>query len=150
MANSYTQILIHYIFSTKNREKWILEKFEKRIWQYMGGIAKKNKIIPYCIGGVDDHVHLLLSLPRTLSIAEAIKLIKGGSSSWIHSEFPALKNFFWQEGYGAFSVSYSGIDKVKQYILNQREHHHRQTFKDEYLAFLKKYNVPYDERYVWD
>lgn len=150
MANSYTQILIHYIFSTKKREKLIIPKVEKRIWQYMGGIAQKNKIIPYSIGGVEDHVHLLLSLPKTIAISEAIKLIKGGSSLWIHSEFPELKDFAWQEGYGAFSIGYSGLNNVKRYIENQKEHHRRKTFKEEYLAFLKKYNVPYDERYIWD
>ncbi len=150
MPHSYAQIIIHYVFSTKHREKLINPNIEKRIWQYMGGIAKANKIIPYCIGGVDDHVHLLLFLPKTLSVAKAIQLIKGGSSLWIHSTFPSLKNFSWQIGYGAFSVSYSNLEKVKHYIENQRQHHKRMTFKEEFLAFLKKYNIPYDERYIWD
>ncbi|MHB2150957.1 IS200/IS605 family transposase [Calditrichota bacterium LG25] len=150
MANSYTQILIHYIFSTKRREKLILPKYEKRIWQFMGGIAKQNGVVPYAIGGIEDHVHLLISLPKTLSVAQAIQLIKGGSSSWIHSTFSELKNFAWQEGYGAFSVSYSKLEKVKTYIENQKEHHRQRSFKEEYLEFLKKYNIPYDERYIWD
>jgi len=150
MAHSYAQIIIHYIFSTKNREKFIQPQLEKRLWQYMGGIAKKHDIIPYCIGGVEDHAHMLLFLPRTLSVAQTIKLIKRGSSFWVHSTFPILGNFAWQEGYGAFSVSYSNLEKVKQYIENQREHHRHITFKEEFITFLKKYNIPYDERYIWD
>ena len=150
MANSYTQILIHYIFSTKRREKLIFPKYEKRIWQFMGGISKHNGIVTYAIGGIEDHVHLLISLPKTLSVAKAIQLIKGGSSSWIHTTFTELKNFAWQEGYGAFSVSYSKLEKVKTYIENQKEHHRHRSFKEEYLEFLKRYNIPYDEKYIWD
>ncbi len=116
----------------------------------MGGIAKQNNMVPYSIGGIEDHVYLLVSLSKTLPVAKAIQLIKGGSSSWIHSTFPDLINFAWQEGYGAFSISYSNLGKVKHYIENQREHHRHRTFKEEYLKFLKKYNIPYDERYIWD
>jgi len=150
MAHSYTQILIHYIFSTKHREKLIYPKYEKRIWQFMGGIAKQNGMVLYAIGGIEDHVHLLISLPKTLSVAKAIQLIKGGSSNWIHSTFTELKNFAWQEGYGAFRISYSNLEKVKNYIEYQKEHHRHRTFQEEYLEFLKKYNVPYDEKYIWD
>jgi len=116
----------------------------------MGGIAKKNGIIPYTIGGTEDHIHLLLIIPKTLSIAKSIQLIKGGSSLWIHSSFPELKDFAWQEGYGAFSVSYNYLERVKQYITNQKAHHRVKTFQEEYRGFLKKYKIPYDERFVWD
>jgi putative transposase len=101
------------------------------------------------IGGVEDYVHLLISLPPTLPIAKAIQLIKGGSSKWVHDTFPALKKFKWQQGYGAFSVSVSQVENTIAYILGQREHHRKKTFQDEYIAFLKKHNVEYDQRYIW-
>jgi putative transposase len=149
MANSYTNILIHFIFSTKNREKIITEKFQERLHPYMGGIARENNMKALAIGGVEDHVHLLISLPPTLPIAKAIQLIKGGSSKWVHDTFPALKKFKWQQGYGAFSVSVSQVENTIAYILGQREHHRKKTFQDEYIAFLKKHNVEYDQRYIW-
>jgi putative transposase len=149
MANSYTNILIHFIFSTKNREKIITEKFQERLHPYMGGIARENNMKALAIGGVEDYVHLLISLPPTLPIAKAIQLIKGGSSKWVHDTFPALKKFKWQQGYGAFSVSVSQVENTIAYILGQREHHRKKTFQDEYIAFLKKHNVEYDQRYIW-
>ncbi|MEJ2050781.1 MAG: IS200/IS605 family transposase [Calditrichota bacterium] len=149
MANSYTNILIHFIFSTKNREKIITEKFQERLHPYMGGIARENNMKALAIGGVEDHVHLLISLPPTLPIAKAIQLIKGGSSKWVHDTFPALKKFKWQQGYGAFSVSVSQVENTIAYILGQREHHRKKTFQEEYIAFLKKHNVEYDQRYIW-
>jgi putative transposase len=149
MANSYTNILIHFIFSTKNREKIITEKFQERLHPYMGGIARENNMKTLAIGGVEDHVHLLISLPPTLPIAKAIQLIKGGSSKWVHDTFPALKKFKWQQGYGAFSVSVSQVENTIAYILGQREHHRKKTFQEEYIAFLKKHNVEYDQRYIW-
>jgi len=100
--------------------------------------------------GVDDHVHLLLGAPETMAPSKAAQLIKGGSSAWIHTEFPNLRNFAWQDGYGAFTVSKSGLSEVKNYILNQREHHQRRTFKEEFLALLKRHEIEYDERYLWD
>jgi REP element-mobilizing transposase RayT len=149
MAHSYTNILIHYIFSTKNREKIITNELQKRLWPYMGGIARENKIKALSIGGIEDHVHLLLSLPATLSLAKAIQLIKGGASTWVHDTFPNFKNFKWQEGYGAFSVSISHVEDTIAYINTQREHHQIKTYQEEYIAFLKKHNIEYDERYIW-
>ena len=105
---------------------------------------------PIQIGGVDDHVHLLLGAPATMAPSKAAQLIKGGSSAWIHTEFPNLRNFAWQDGYGAFTVSKSGLLEVKNYILNQREHHQRRTFKEEFLALLKRHEIEYEERYLWD
>jgi REP element-mobilizing transposase RayT len=149
MANSYTNILIHYIFSTKNREKIITGKLQERLYPYMGGIARENNMKALAIGGFEDHVHLLVSLPPTLPIAKAIQLIKGGSSKWVHNTFPTLKKFKWQEGYGAFSVSVSQVENTIAYILGQNEHHRKKTFQEEYIAFLRKYDVEYDERYIW-
>ena len=149
MAHSYTNILIHYIFSTKNREKIITEKFQERLHPYLGGIARENNMRALAIGGVEDHVHLLVSLPPTLAVAKAIQLIKGGSSKWVHDTFPTLDKFKWQEGYGAFSVSVSQVENTIAYILGQKEHHRKKTFQEEYIAFLRKHNVEYDQRFIW-
>ncbi len=149
MAHSYTKIMVHYIFSTKNRQKVITSDLEPRLWEYMGGIARKNDMKALAIGGIENHVHQLLSLPPTLAISKAIQLIKGGSSKWVHDTFPAHKDFEWQEGYGAFSVSMSRVEDTVSYIKNQKEHHRRRSFQEEYLDFLKKHSIEYDERYVW-
>ena len=102
------------------------------------------------IGGVEDHVHLLLSLPATLPISKAMQLIKGGSSKWVHETFPEHRLFAWQEKYGAFSVSVSQLDHIVQYIKRQEEHHRKMTFQEEFLALLNKHRIEYDERYLWD
>ncbi len=150
MANTYTSLHYHFVFSTKGRERWITPEIETRVWSFMGGIAKENKITPLMIGGVDDHVHLLLIAPATLAPSKIAQLIKGGSSAWLHTTFPNLKCFKWQDGYGAFSVSKSSLPEVTQYIQTQREHHRTRTFQEEYLAFLQRHEVQYDERYLWD
>jgi REP element-mobilizing transposase RayT len=116
----------------------------------LGGIAKQNGIKPACIGGVADHVHLLLSLPTTVAIAKAVQLIKVGSSAWIHDSFRELLKFSWQEGYGAFSVSVSHLSETVDYINNQVEHHRTRTFQEEYVTFLKKHNLQFEDKYVWD
>ncbi|GAB4318229.1 MAG: IS200/IS605 family transposase [Bacteroidales bacterium] len=149
MAHTYTNILIHYIFSTKNREKIISEDLQKRLWSYMGGIARENNMKALAIGGVEDHVHLLISLPPVLSIAKAIQLIKGASSKWVHDTFPEYQHFKWQSGYGAFSVSLSQADKIVAYINRQKEHHRKKKFQEEYIAYLKKHGIEYDEKDVW-
>jgi len=149
MAHSYISVYVHYVFSTKNRQKMITVDLEPRLWAYMGGIARENKMKALAIGGIEDHAHVFLSLPSTLSIAKAIQLIKGGSSHWVHETFPSHRDFEWQEGYGAFSASISHIDDTIAYINNQREHHRKTTFQEEYLAILKKHGIEYDEKYVW-
>jgi len=149
MAHSYTNILIHYIFSTKDRRKIISSKLHERLWPYIGGVARENNMKALAIGGIEDHAHVLLSLPSSLSIAKAIQLVKGSSSKWIHDTFPQLRNFAWQEGYGAFSVSISHLRDTIAYIQTQREHHRVKTFQEEYLLFLKKHGIQYDDRYVW-
>ena len=149
MAHTYVSSYIHYVFSTKHRQKIIKPELEERLWPYMGGIARENKMKALAIGGIEDHVHLFLSLPSTLSISKAIQLIKGGSSTWVSKTFPEFKGFQWQEGYGAFSISQSHIDRTIHYINNQKEHHRKKTFKEEYLAILKKHGIEYDEQYLW-
>jgi putative transposase len=149
MANTYTSLHYHVVFSTKNRERWITPDVEQRIWAYLNGIAKENRIVPLKIGGVEDHVHLILGMPPVLSLSKAMQLFKGGSSKWVNDAFPALRGFYWQDGYGAFTVSKSNLPEVIQYVENQREHHRTKTFQEEFLALLQRHGVEYDERYVW-
>jgi putative transposase len=125
------------------------DELQERLRPYMGGIARENKMKVLAIGGMEDHVHLLLSLPAALSVAKAVQLIKGGASNWVHDTFPNHKNFQWQEGYGAFSVSISHVNDTIAYINAQKEHHQKKTFQEEYVVFLKKHNIEYDERYIW-
>ena len=149
MANTYTSLYYHIVFSTKNRELWIKPDVEQRIWAYLGGIAKQNKMKPLQIGGMDDHVHVLLGAPAVLAPAKIAQLIKGGSSTWIHETFPQMKGFGWQDGYGAFTVSKSNVPSLSEYIQGQRDHHRTKSFQEEYLALLKRHEIEFDEGYVW-
>ena len=146
---SYVSSYFHCIFSTKERHRLITPELRERLWPFMGGIARQNKMKAVEVGGVEDHVHLLLSLPSTLPISKALQLIKGGSSKWIHETFPEHRLFAWQEEYGAFSVSVSQLDNTIAYIKGQEEHHRRMTFQEEFLVLLKRHHIEYDERYLW-
>ena len=148
MPHSYLSCLMHCVFSTSQRQKFISRDLQRRLWPFMGGIARENNLKALAIGGIEDHVHLLLSLPATMPVAKAIQLIKGGSSKWIHDQFPEHRDFAWQEGYGAFSVGISQIEATVNYIQTQREHHRKRTFEEEFLSFLKRHGIEYDERYV--
>ncbi|MGB8354430.1 MAG: IS200/IS605 family transposase [Chthoniobacteraceae bacterium] len=150
MANTCISLNIHIIFSTKDRTPMINAEWRERLWAYLGGIARENKMRALEIGGVADHVHMLVSLPSTLSMAKAVQLLKGNSSKWINETFPGNIRFQWQEGYGAFSVSSSQIKATVEYIQGQEGHHRKKSFQEEYLAFLKKHGVSYDERYLWE
>jgi REP element-mobilizing transposase RayT len=127
----------------------ITPDLQERLWPFIGGIARQNGMKALAIGGVEDHAHVLLSLPATLSVAKAVQLIKGGSSKWVHDTFPEHGGFGWQEGYGAFSVSVSHVKNTIAYIQSQAEHHRKRSFQEEFLLFLKKHSIEYDERYVW-
>lgn len=146
---SYISSYHHCVFSTKERRPLICPALRDRLWPFLGGIARQNGMRAVEIGGVADHVHLLLSLPSTLSISKALQLLKGGSSKWVHETFPEHWRFVWQIKYGAFSVSVSQLDKVIDYIRHQEEHHRKMTFEEEFLALLRKHGVEYDERYLW-
>jgi putative transposase len=148
MSHTYISNFIHCVFSTKERRKIIAPEIKERLWFYMGGIARKHKAKIIAIGGTEDHVHLLLSMPTTLSVAKIIQLIKSGSSKWIHDTFPSFRHFEWQEGFGVFTVSYEDINSTTDYINNQERHHKKETFDEEYIAFLKEAGIDYDERYV--
>ena len=147
MSHSFTCNLMHCTFSTKDRYLWINEDLEVRLWPYIGGIARENRMKALAIGGVADHLHALLSLPSTMSFAKAVQLIKGGSSKWIHEEL-RIRKFEWQAGYGAFSVSQSQVKKTIAYINNQKEHHRKRTFEEEFLQLLDKHKIDYHPRYV--
>ena len=150
MADSYTSLCYHFVFSTKNRVPWIHSEMEQRLWEYIGGIARRHKTAGLQIGGTADHVHALVIAPATLSPSQIAQFLKGDSSRWIHNEFCRLRNFGWQDGYGAFSVNPGEIEIVANYIEKQSEHHKKVDFQEELKAFLKKYMVEYDERYIWN
>jgi len=147
---SYISSYHHCVFSTQGRRPLMTPALRERLWPFLGGIARQNRMKAIEIGGVADHVHLLLSLPATMPIAKAMQLIKGGSSKWVHDTFPDQRLFAWQEKYGAFTVSASRVDSVAEYIKGQEAHHQKQNFQEEFLALLKKHRVEYDERYLWD
>jgi REP element-mobilizing transposase RayT len=149
MANTFTSLHYHLVFSTKHRHPWLLADIEQRVWQYLGGIARDNRMNALQIGGVEDHVHILLGMPPTMAVSKAVQLLKGGCSKWIHDNFPSLKAFEWQDGYGAFSVSKSQLPEVTDYVAKQREHHRVKTFQEEFRALLEKHGIAYDERYLW-
>ena len=140
---------MHYVFSTKERRNTLSADLRERLWPYLGGIARENGMKALAVGGTDNHVHLLVSVSSTLSVAKVIQLIKGGSSKWIHDTFPAHGGCAWQEGYGAFSIGVSGVEDTIKYIKAQEQHHRSRSFEEEYLGFLEKHGLEFDERYVW-
>ena len=150
MANTYTALHYHFTFSTKLRQPWIRPEIEQRIWEYMGGIARANGLKPLKIGGIEDHIHMLVGAPPTMAPSKIAQLVKGGSSAWIHETFGDLRHFAWQDGYGAFTVSKSAVPDVAAYIENQREHHRTMTFQDEYRLLLVRHGIEFDEAYLWD
>jgi len=149
MANTYTSFHYHFTFSTKNREPWIVQGIEARMWAYIGGIARNHKMTAIQVGGIEDHIHALVLAPPTIAPSRIAQYLKGDSSKWIHEEFPNLRRFEWQDGYGGFTVSKSQVPDLIEYIKNQRNHHRQRTFQEEYLELLKKHGVDYDERYLW-
>jgi REP element-mobilizing transposase RayT len=150
VPQTLSAIFVHVIFSTKGREPLISDDIAPRLHAYMGGIARQEEAVALAIGGINDHVHLLLSLSPKHSSSNLIRDIKACSSRWVHGLSPAHSGFAWQAGYAVFSVSVSNVEAVKQYLASQREHHQRLTFKEELVAFLERHNVEYDERYVFD
>lgn len=150
MAQSLSKIYLHIIFSTKNRHPWIVEKIQSELYAYMATVLKSWDSPAIIIGGMPDHIHPLLLLSKNHSVSKVIEQAKKKTSKWIKSKGKEFENFYWQNGYGAFSVSQSQLDTVRNYIVNQEEHHKHLSFKDEYRSFLKKYEIPYDEQYIWD
>jgi putative transposase len=126
------------------------QSIQPQLWAYLAGIAKNRKMQALSVGGVENHLHILVNLPSTLSIAEALQVLKGNSSKWINDTFPSLRPFSWQEGYGSFSLGVSQMDATRRYIQRQAEHHRGKSFESEFLAFLKKHAIEYDPRHVFD
>jgi len=150
MPQSLVRNYVHLVWSTKNRHPFIKKEIKAELHSYMGGICKRLECPSLAIGGVEDHVHILCMLSQKIALMDLVSKIKANSSRWMKTEGVDYSNFYWQNGYGAFSVNPSQIDRVIKYINNQEEHHRKKTFQEEYRLFLKKYKVAYDERYVWD
>ena len=150
MSQSLANVSIHSIFSTKQRQAFIDELIQPELYAYITTLAVSYGSFVHCIGGIDDHVHLLANLPRTVSISELLEGIKKNSSKWMKTKGVKYQSFAWQKGFGVFSVSESCNDAVIKYIRNQKEHHKKHTFQDEFRRFLKLNKIPYDEKYLWD
>ncbi|MHC1768914.1 MAG: IS200/IS605 family transposase [Verrucomicrobiia bacterium] len=138
---SYVAAHFHCVFGTKERQKVITPGLQERLWLFLGGIARENHMKALMVGGMEDHTHMLISMPATMTVAKAMQLIKGGSSKWIHETFPEQRGFAWQEKYGAFSVSVSQLVTIISYIKNQAEHHRTNTFQEEFEALLRRHGV---------
>jgi REP element-mobilizing transposase RayT len=150
MPQSLVRMLVHVVFSTKDRVDLITPEIEDDLFGYINGIVKNNNSKLLLANGTSNHVHLLISLGKVLSISELVGDIKRDSSGWIKKQDSQFSKFYWQEGYGAFSVGQMEVDIVMKYIAGQKEHHKNKDYKTEFRGFLKKYNVEYDEKYVWD
>ncbi|MDO5665201.1 MAG: IS200/IS605 family transposase [Bacteroidia bacterium] len=150
MSQSLSQVYVHITFSTKNRAPFIDDEIKPRLFEYLGGICNNLECQVLQVGGHDDHIHILCLLSKKITQIKLLEEIKKSSSKWIKTIDEKYQNFYWQNGYGIFSVNPSETNIVINYIRNQKEHHQKSSFQDEFRAFLKKYSVEYDERYVWD
>lgn len=150
MGQSLVKNYMHITFSTKHRVHLIHPPFESELHSYLAGICSNLDCQPIKIGGFTNHVHILCFLSKNIALASLIEKVKSHSSKWFKTLDPSLQKFYWQDGYGAFSVNPAEVDVVIAYIQNQHQHHRKKTFEDEYLAFLTKYRINYDERYIWD
>ena len=147
---SFVRIVNHLVFSTKNREPWLEEEIQSSMFAYMGGIVRERKGTLMEAGGMADHVHLLVAMHQTTAVADLVRDIKSGSSRWMHERDTNFHSFAWQTKYGAFSVSRSMEETVCAYIRNQKEHHRKRTFQDEFRIMLDRHGFSYDERYMWE
>ena len=149
MANTFTQLRYHCIWSTKNREPIIRRDIEARVWAIIAATGARHDVEVLKVGGIENHVHALVRISKTDSVSEAMKRLKGGSSNGINKAGIINGHFGWQDGYGAYTVSASAIPDVVSYITNQREHHREMTFEEEFVKFLEKHEVEYDSKYLW-
>lgn len=150
MANSYSQIYIQVVFAVKHRDAVINIEWEERLYQYITGIVQNNGQKMLAIGGVPDHIHFLIGLKPDCCLSDLVREVKKASNEFINQNKLTPTKFYWQDGFGAFSYSRSQLDNVVKYVLNQKEHHKKQSFKEEYLKFLKKYEIEYNEKYLFD
>ena len=149
MAGKYLSLLVHFTWSTENREPWIDLAIREDMYAFIGGIMNKKKAKLIAAGGMFDYIHLYASLPSIISVADFVNAVKANSSRWVHESFSGLRRFAWQEGYGAFSVSKSDEPRVIRYVRNQEKHHAKRTFKEELISLLEKHEIPYDEQHIW-
>lgn len=150
MPQSLAKVYVHTAFSTRNREPLLADVWREELFQVLGGIANNIGCQSLIVGGMPDHVHILFALGRTITLADAIGRMKSNSSAWVNQNKKPIQPFHWQAGYGAFSVSQSNVEMVRTYILQQTEHHATQSFQDEFRDWLRRYEIAWDERYVWD
>lgn len=150
MPQSLARLHVHLVFSTKNREPFISDIVRAPLHAYMATVLQNLGCTPVLINSVEDHAHLLFDLSRTVSISQAVEDVKKASSKWIKTQGPEFAGFAWQSGYGAFAVSESNVEAVREYIAHQREHHRKKSFQEEYRQFLERHRIVFDERYVWD
>ena len=148
MSDSYTNLLYHIVFSTKDRRPLINPAHEVRLYDYIGGTIRSLGGICLELNGTEDHVHLLAKLRPTRAVSDVLRELKANASCWMHEVFPSLNNFSWQRGYGAFTVSHSNVNEVRRYIARQKEHHQKVSFRDEFIQFLKANGIEYDERFI--
>jgi putative transposase len=146
MAQSFTNLIYHIVFSTKDRQPLITDIYQSRLYDYIGGTIRELGGISLAINGTEDHVHLLAKLRPDKALSDVLRDLKANASGWMHDVFPDLKDFSWQRGYGAFTVSQSNVDKVQDYIARQKEHHQKKSFRDEFKEFLQANSIEYDER----
>jgi len=149
MPHSYNALYTHVVFAMKNRGPQIDSTLEERLYPYIGGIVRELNGKLLNVNGVEDHLHLLISMPPTASMAEIVGKVKGSSSKWIHETFPERAKFEWQRGYGAFSVSQSNVSRVARYIERQKIHHVKTSFRDEFVRLLERHGITVDERFLW-
>jgi len=150
MGQSLIKNYLHIIFSTKHRQNLIYPPYENKLHAYLGGTCKSLECPVLAVGGHTDHIHILCNLSKNIALKVLLQKVKASSSRWMKTKHPEFKNFYWQDGYAAFSVNPKGVETVVRYIKTQHEHHRKQTFQKEHRSFLEKHNIEYDERYVWD
>jgi REP element-mobilizing transposase RayT len=150
MPQSLANVLVHIIFSTKKRIPFIKPDIENELFPYLASIFKACHSPAHQIGGTEDHIHIVCSMSRTIAIADLLEAVKKSSSKWLKTKGDQFSRFAWQNGYGAFSIGQSQLPMVKRYIIGQRDHHRKKTFQEEFREFLQKYQIKFDERYVWD
>jgi putative transposase len=150
MPQSLARLHVHLVFSTKNRDPLITDRVRDALHGYIATVLQNLACAPVLINSVEDHAHLLFDLARTVSISQVVEDVKKASSKWIKTQGPEFASFAWQSGYGAFAVSESNVEAVREYVANQREHHRKKSFQEEYRQFLDRHRIVFDERYAWD
>ena len=148
MSDSYTNLLYHIVFSTKDRRPLITPEYETQLYDYVGGIVRSLGGISLALNGTEDHIHLLTKLRPDRALSDVLRDLKANATGWMHDVFPSLKDFSWQRGYGAFTVSQSNVEEVRQYIAQQKEHHRKTSFRDEFIQFLQANGIEYNERFI--